>query len=144
MIEYNNFVKNIRIDKIKLKKLLVDTIDNDEEISKKNVPLSVNLVYTANNYELKDNKLCINVNFSVETKEECQNIVFKINFIYKIEYVLKNIKLSDVGEENIENFININVPINIWPYAREIISSITTRMGYSPLIIEPYTIGLVL
>ncbi|WP_300452155.1 protein-export chaperone SecB [Fusobacterium sp.] len=141
MIEYNNFVKNIRIDKIKLKKLLVDTIDNDEEISKKNVPLSVNLVYTANNYELKDNKLCINVNFSVETKDECQNIVFKINFIYKIEYVLKNIKLSDVGEENIENFININVPINIWPYAREIISSITTRMGYSPLIIEPYTIG---
>ena len=137
MIEYNNFVKNIRIDKIKLKKLLVDTIDNDEEISKKNVPLSVNLVYTANNYELKDNKLCINV----ETKDECQNIVFKINFIYKIEYVLKNIKLSDVGEENIENFININVPINIWPYAREIISSITTRMGYSPLIIEPYTIG---
>ena len=83
MIEYNNFVKNIRIDKIKLKKLLVDTIDNDEEISKKNVPLSVNLVYTANNYELKDNKLCINVNFSVETKDECQNIVFKINFIYK-------------------------------------------------------------
>ena len=141
MIEYNNFVKNIRIDKIKLKKLLVDTIDNDEEISKKNVPLSVNLVNTANNYELKDNKLCINVNFSVETKDECQNIVFKINFIYKIEYVLKNIKLSDVGEENIENFININVPINIWPYAREIISSITTRMGYSPLIIEPYTIG---
>lgn len=39
-----------------------------------------------------------------------------------------------------EIFLKSNPPLNIWPYAREIISSMTTRMGLPPLIIEPYKV----
>lgn len=39
-----------------------------------------------------------------------------------------------------EVFLKNNPPLNVWPYAREVISSMTTRMGLPPLIIEPYKV----
>ncbi|NLJ80285.1 MAG: protein-export chaperone SecB [Firmicutes bacterium] len=37
-------------------------------------------------------------------------------------------------------FLQNNPPLNSWPYAGEIISSLTTRMGFPPLVIEPYKV----
>jgi len=34
-----------------------------------------------------------------------------------------------------EYFVNINGPIMLWPYMRELVTSITTRAGYPPLVL---------
>lgn len=47
---------------------------------------------------------------------------------------------TDFDDEIREIFLKSNPPLNIWPYAREVISSMTTRMGFPPLIIEPYKV----
>ena len=38
----------------------------------------------------------------------------------------------------LEEFASRNLPINLWPYAREFISSMTARMGFPPLFIGMY------
>ncbi len=65
-----------------------------------------------------------------------KNPLFSIKFDYCIAYSVES--LSTFSNEYIEFFIYKNVPINIWPYARELVSSITTRMGFSPLILKPH------
>jgi len=45
---------------------------------------------------------------------------------------------SEITEDYIKVFIGVNAQNHVWPYGRELISSITTRMGYAALIIEPY------
>lgn len=40
-----------------------------------------------------------------------------------------------VGHDLIQAFVQRNVPINIWPYVRELVSSLTMRMGMPPLLL---------
>lgn len=87
----------------------------------------------AKNTKLKPKKEKVDL----EKREETKEAEFTISFKYEILYYHNNITIDD---EIIKTFVNVNVPINIWPYARELVSSITTRMGYSPLILGAYKI----
>ena len=53
------------------------------------------------------------------------------------KFLKRLIELDKFDEAYIKFFAQRNVTVNIWPYARELISSLTTRMGYPTLIIEP-------
>lgn len=78
------------------------------------------------------------------SKIEAEEKLFEVKFILKLKYNLDLEKdektLIDIT--NNQDFINIfvdrNVPINVWPYAREIISNVTMKMGFPPLMIPPY------
>ncbi|EEL27567.1 hypothetical protein bcere0018_33630 [Bacillus cereus Rock1-15] len=70
--------------------------------------------------------------------------LFEVKFVLKLLYYLNLednkkllIEISN-DQEIIDTFVNKNVPINVWPYAREIISNITMKMGFPPLMIPPY------
>ena len=76
--------------------------------------------------------------FKVEAGIEKNKPIFDIKFIYLIEYTLKEKDLSEVENIIISKFTEKNTPVNIWPYARELISSVTTRMGYPAFIIKPF------
>ncbi|GMO00749.1 hypothetical protein [Parageobacillus thermoglucosidasius] len=71
-----------------------------------------------------------------------ENKVFDIEFSYILEYRLQksnDIHLEKEGlEEAIKLFVQRNVPVNIWPYARELISQLTMSMGFPPLLIGTY------
>ncbi|OJE00590.1 hypothetical protein A9485_23810 [Bacillus cereus] len=91
--------------------------------------------------------------FAYKSKEEIQNPkddvgyddkLFEVNFTLKLKYSLNLeedeetlIKISS-DEELMNLFVERNVPINVWPYAREIISNVTMKMGFPPLMIPPY------
>ena len=68
--------------------------------------------------------------------EKAEMVVVDATFmlIYHID------SATDFDDEIKDIFLTNNPPLNIWPYAREAISSMTTRMGLPPLIIEPYKV----
>ena len=45
-----------------------------------------------------------------------------------------------LSEEEKQQFLSRNVPVNVWPYARELISTMATRLGYPALLIPPYVV----
>jgi len=56
---------------------------------------------------------------------------------YEIEYQL--IKPSEFSEDAMSHFLNLNVPHHVWPYWREFIQSMSSRIGI-PEIIIPFMI----
>lgn len=72
-------------------------------------------------------------NLRIEYQDESLvELKFELRAVYKFE------SIEEYEDKYILKFIERNIPVNIWPYAREIISSITTRIGYPALVISPY------
>ncbi|MEF3087106.1 hypothetical protein ABQG71_17030 [Bacillus altitudinis] len=149
--KYNNFINKINLEKIELNSLncnqntsfvrtgeLDIALEHDiKSIKKDGVELRVQIGFEVAAAESVGNEK------SIEDFQD-ENILFKINFSLNLIYALQvddDIDfLLDLDEE-IEYFAATNVPVNAWPYARETISSITTRMGLPSLVIPPFKIG---
>ena len=134
---YNNFIKGVNIQLITLKSV---NINNDIALQNIN-NLSVELKYDNDIFEKNENSIEVFPHFIVNITPNNQdaNELLKIEFTFSISYSISD--LSNYGQEYIDYFLSRNVPINIWPYARELISSFTIRMGYPALIIEPFRIN---
>lgn len=130
---YNKLIGEINIEGIYLKRL----ITSDTELVKDdNISAKVDLKYNCNDYRIIDKDFIeFYPKFKIEiTIKDTSPIL--IQFEFRVLYKLKDI--SKYNNNYIDLFMSRNVPINVWPYAREIISSITTRMGYPPLIINAF------
>lgn len=68
-----------------------------------------------------------------------EDIIFLVDVELAATYDTTNIN-GVIHSELYEKFVNQNVPVNLWPYARELIQTGTTRMGYPPLVIRPYRV----
>lgn len=135
--EYNKFLEEIIIESINLKYISAEKKENINKLEN-NKAIFVQVDYDTDKYKVNSDKLCVDVLFDIGAKDEFENSVFDIKFIYTLEYSLKEIDLLSIDDNIISKFIEKNIPVNVWPYAREIISSITTRMGYPAFIIRPY------
>lgn len=135
--EYNKFLEEITIESINLKYISAEKKENISKLEN-NKAIFVQVDYDTDKYKVSSDKLCVDVLFDIGAKDEFENSVFDIKFIYTLEYSLKEIDLLSIDDNIISKFIEKNIPVNVWPYAREIISSITTRMGYPAFIIRPY------
>ncbi|WP_034763710.1 hypothetical protein [Rossellomorea vietnamensis] len=91
-----------------------------------------------------ENKFVALANFNVNAFDELETDkrLMEIDCNFILEYTLDTEVLKEVGSEELEKalniFINRNVPVNAWPYGREFISQMTTRMGLPALIIGTY------
>lgn len=80
---------------------------------------------------------------SISQEKILFKITSKFNLIYQLDITKLDeenkgdIKLDNFNEE-LEKFSERNVPINVWPYARELVSNLTTRMGFPPLVLPMY------
>jgi preprotein translocase subunit SecB len=136
---YRKLLINLNIDAINLTSLVINNVNYPNN---PNVKVIVKLAPKI--LSIKDNILDILCNFNVSAVIDKENddvhkndeFVFKMKFDFVIKYSID--ALETFSEEYIEFFIKNNVPINIWPYARELVSSITTRMGFPVLVIAPY------
>lgn len=133
--KYINMIENVNIKKICLKNIFLEDVEFPNDNEEK---LEVNLEYGCNEFELAQNNDDLIIFYPefmlkiISKKKETVNLKFKMSVIYNI----KNIK--NYEQEYIIKFMENNLPINVWPYARELISSLTTRIGYPALMIEPY------
>ncbi|EOU1741768.1 protein-export chaperone SecB [Clostridium perfringens] len=131
--KYSDFIKNLEIIDIRLNEVNTKCIKYVEEVENH---LDVELIYECKDVEVKViNEINMYPKFNVKLKSK-DELCLTLNLKFNIKYSVKDLELF--SEEYVQKFIDKNVPINIWPYAREIISSITSRMGYPSLIISPY------
>lgn len=73
---------------------------------------------------------------------EEEKVLFNIECNFLLQYRLNEKLLNGLDNEEIgeaiELFVERNVPLNAWPYGREFISQMTTRMGLPSLVIGTY------
>lgn len=137
---YEKLVSVIEIDNIYVKKLTMESIipfhDIDDIIeSDKKLSIDIDNIFSLEK-KLSNYKFQANGKINVSAKAE-ENLIFIINMELIAEYDISKYD-GDISDEVYNLFVKNNVPINIWPYAREIVQSSTTRMGYPSLIIKPY------
>lgn len=125
--KYQELIRSIDIKNINLKKLEVDCPSVSHH---QNIEISASQERFTFNRE--GELLTVLAEFNVKGFTEIQN-VFSINFTLELNYLLD----SQLEFENqyFELFTQNNVPVNVWPFARELVSNLTTRMGFPPLIL---------
>lgn len=132
---YKEMINNVEIINIGLKSAYIKEIKPPtEEIEL----IKVDFNYKCNSLNIDDLNDTIEFypEFSVKLTDNEKNEYTKIDFSLKIQYRIKNI--ANYEKEYLDEFRQRNIPVNVWPYAREFISSSTTRLGYPALIIDPY------
>lgn len=98
---------------------------------------SIDVQLNMHRIDRKAENLLIPAEFNITaTVNETNEKLFEINFIYNLLYDLPIDKVFD--DQYFEKFAEVNAPINIWPYARELASNLTIRMGFPALYIPLY------
>ena len=132
---YNKFVKNVNIQLVNLSNLNINKLNDNPDSTEK---LFVDLKFENDKFSTSADVFNVNPQFNIQVsynKDNNKCILFNLQFEYQLTYIVKD--LEEFDKSYLELFIKRNVPVNIWPYARELISSLTTRMGYPALVIEP-------
>lgn len=132
--KYNEFVKGLELEEIVLSELDSKRISEPEKGHWVfDVKHDFSLILKS------EEKLKAKAQFIVSTQnKDSGQELFSIKAVFLINY--KNSSKIELTEEMEKRFINTNIPLNIWPYAREIVSSLSTRMGYPPLIIGTFKV----
>ncbi|MBV4439314.1 protein-export chaperone SecB [Clostridium tyrobutyricum] len=136
---YSNLIDGLKIQNIYLNDLKLTNVNREIKGNSLSVKLDCKLDKIRNIKE-KDGILEVFPNFSIQafSDEDVLQVAFNIDIQFYIRYNIKN--LADFEKIYIDTFINQNIPLNIWPYLREIISSLSTRIGFPALVIDPFTI----
>lgn len=148
--QYKKFIKSIEISDMNLASLECAQNMSYPSKSKENIDISLeNKVVKVEhegiylNIQLEFNVVAFNNDDTVKSQvdiieeDKLFHIYFVLNLVYKLELDTLDSTLKDCKTE-IDRFVNKNVVINAWPYARELISSTTTRMGFPALVIPTY------
>jgi preprotein translocase subunit SecB len=87
------------------------------------------------NYQ--DEEIIALAEFTLEgTSAETNNSELRIHMIWQLGYSIDRQESSfEMSENLINRFIERNVAINIWPYTRELVASLTAKMSLTPLVL---------
>ena len=116
------------LDGIQLENVLVKNINAkiDHEILKEG--LKINIKDNAS-YSLKDDGFIVEDKFSLYSRDKDRKIAIKI----ECTYVLSFTSSCTITEEFFDIYKEISLPLNVWPFFREFVNSITSRMNIPPL-----------
>lgn len=67
--------------------------------------------------------------YTLASKNEEKKTAIKIECTYVLAFSSEN----DISDEFFEIYKDISLPLNVWPFFRELVHSITTRMNIPPL-----------
>lgn len=154
-MEYRDFVNIIEINQINLSSLLAH---KNEEFTSDQKDISVAMNYEEKKHDVKCGQFhvqfgldVIALSAKIDIKEseilslediDDNEILFRIEAVFDLSYNFKDIKNTDEfvkkNKQHVDTFCKKNVPINAWPYLREIIHSITVRMGLPQLTIPAF------
>lgn len=132
---YSDFIKSIELEKVELMSLNCEQY----KIEGGNIA-SVDIKINIDGLETAKNKLYVPAVFQVTSSDvETEEDIFVINFKYQLTYELSLEKEDkEFDDECFQEFSRNNVPINVWPYARELVSNLASKMGFPSLIIPLY------
>lgn len=147
--KYESLIRSIELSNIELQDLSCQRNNNLSSEKKSNLQVGLQHEIVEQFYDSLDYVVHTHFNVSAfhgeeDDKELAEHSINNENTLFTINFTLESTYKVDIAnidhdleayKEEFKLFSKRNVPINIWPYAREIISSITTRMGFPPLII---------
>jgi len=155
---YGEFLKCVEIDYILLRSLVTERVP--WRLVPKKAKFEVDITGGEEVETVSENHIVIEVRLSIETKQSANHqetngneasdrTVFTIECSFEMGYSLSlspslKRELSSLEDDGtylkkiVELFARRNCRLNVWPYVREIVQSITTRMGFPPLIIPLY------
>ncbi|WP_251555104.1 protein-export chaperone SecB [Neobacillus muris] len=110
----------------------------------KSSQIDTNIQMTQRLEYYKDDFFATSAFFDIKAFEEDheENLIFNIQFTFILEYRISGLNSelynSEELQKALDQFVKNNVPVNVWPYGREFIAQITTRMGLPQLLIGTY------
>ena len=80
-----------------------------------------------------DNKLAVIVRFVLTGSEpKSEQELLRISQVIRIRYeVLED---EEISEQDLRDFAKVNALYNAWPYAREVVQQMSTRLDYPPIV----------
>ncbi|NOX89317.1 MAG: hypothetical protein GXO77_09840 [Calditrichaeota bacterium] len=123
---YRKILSGISLDRIYLFSLKVDFNDSLKpdgiELKIKEKPI----------YVIEENNLIITYEYELQGISTNDNIrFFKIKSIFKIIYYVEN--PDEIDDEFFDIFSHFTLEMLMWPYFRELVQNITSRMSIPPL-----------
>ena len=127
---YNNLVKNIDIADISLREMSCKSADdlyNNDIFG----ALRLNIQSSTKDIILnQDGSIIFKKSFILTGKYKNKQVI-SIKVLYDVVYIMK--VAMDIEDKYLQLFGDKNVPINVWPFFREICHSLTSKMSIPPL-----------
>lgn len=144
-LTYQEFVSCIEIDNINIKRLTMESVVAPQDVPvllDKGQQIEIELDHKFSLLKKsEDIALFKAIGFVQASARIGESVLFLIDIELIAEYDISKLE-KFIPDQLYEDFVQNNVPVNLWPYAREAIQSGTTKMGYPPLIIRPYRVIL--
>lgn len=64
----------------------------------------------------------------------------QIKISWQVVYSFADKDPRDIDEKLVQEFVQRNVPLNVWPYARAVVTTATAQMGLPPLVLETFKV----
>ncbi|MCX6827703.1 MAG: protein-export chaperone SecB [candidate division Zixibacteria bacterium] len=123
--DYNQFLKRIEISDSYLKKLQF-SVSSHSMTTQASYSLKENL----GNVSIVEDKATIEINYEIKASSTDKEI-----FQLGVQYILNYDIQGELPEEFYVIFKHYTAPLQCFPYLRELVHSMTSRMGLSPLIL---------
>lgn len=132
--EYADFIKKIDIEEIFVSKLNIWRHEQADQVEK----VEVLVESSFKTYHMEEDKLVCTPEVNVNgINSDDKSKIFSLECQITIEYSIDNELFK---EEFMDRFSKTNVPLNVWPYVRELVSSATMRMGMPPLLLKAFKV----
>lgn len=130
--EYNEFIKELKVDEIYLKKVSLDYV-SEEGIPSEGISVGTK---QSSQYEIATPdmfRVFHTYQFTAKSPKT-HEVLAKIGCTFVVVY--KN--PIAMNESIFTVFSELNLPLNTWPYFRELIHSLVGRMNWPPLVAPLY------
>lgn len=123
------------VEAVELRELaLIDLVHHrDVEVT---LPLAVTHGLKTRLETISAEKIAAIAEFVLRAKpQDGDNDQVSIRMTWRLVYVLNAGEGYEPSEDLGRQFVERNVPINLWPYVRETVATLTAKMGLMPLVL---------
>lgn len=116
------------LDGIQLENILIKNINAkiDHEILKEGLKININ---DKSSYTETEDGFVVEDKFSLSSLNKDRKIALKI----ECTYILSFTSSCKITQDFFDVYKEISLPLNVWPFFREIVNSMTSRMNIPPL-----------
>lgn len=129
---YNQFISSLQLTNIELSG--VNAVSARSDL--KNITLRVESKFSITCPVKTDIDFTVEATLSLKFYAKDDAELGDFNCVYRLAYT-SEVALTD---EIFEQFSRRNVPLNVWPFIRELVMNITQRFGWSGFVLPPYKV----
>lgn len=135
-LTYDNLIEAVQLDELYVADLsckrVKDVID---------WPLKVDIEFRPGEPTIVEGAIVAYPKFVFQAiSEKTEEETLRVEVVWRLVYTLEGRTVDDFDEGLIRQFFERNIPINVWPQARMMITFLTSEMGLPPFVLPVYKI----